>query len=153
MTERLRDQIAHLKAITPQLHAVTDDAERLVQLIEKFLGEECKLGLTAHVSFDQHEWPDGTESCSRLAYGRIDAQYRLMIYTADIDQSGEENHSNRTAWVNCTREVKLDTIQHIRGLLDAIAQRISSTIKRTQESTVMLRELLQGLGIAETEGK
>src|SRR5947209_6353375 len=114
MTERLRDQIAQLRAITPKLHAVTDEAARIVQVVESFLSDECRLGLTAHVNFDSHfHQRDGSDYLWRLEYGRIDGQFRLIVSEIDSDPSGEESCLSRTAWVNCTREVKLRTVEHI----------------------------------------
>jgi len=153
MTERLREQIAQLRAITPQLHAVTDEAARIVQLVESFLGDECKLGLHAHVNFDRHDFDDGSEFCRRLEYGRIDGQFRLIVSDVDTDPSGEESCRNRTPWVNCTREIKLRTVEYIPDLLAAISQRVAFTIKQTQDATVKVNELLRDLGIAGKEGQ
>lgn len=155
MPERLSDQIAQLRAITPRLHAVTDEAARIVQIVETFLGEECKLGLAAYYDFDHVDDRRGaTVFCRSLEYGRIDGQFRLLISEVDIDpETDERNSLSRTAWVNCTREMKLRSIEYIPDLLAAIGQKVRSTIKQTEEATVKVNALLQDLGIAGKEGK
>lgn len=156
MSERLSDQIAQLRAITPRLHAVTDEAARIVRIVETFLGEECKLGLAAHCDFDEVDDQRGAPiACKRLEYGRIDGQFRLIIAEIDIDVEAyeERTYLSRTAWVNCTREMKLRSIEYIPNLLAAINQKVKSTIKQTEEATVKVNALLQDLGIAGKEGK
>ncbi len=148
MTERLRDQIAQLRAITPQLHAVTDEAARIVHIVESFLGEECKLGLTACTDFD-HDFDNGFDFFHRLEYGRIDGQFRLIVYDVMRDPDGEESPRNRAAWINHTREVKLRTIEHIPDLLAKIGTKVQSTINQTRAATIKVGELLRDLGISE----
>jgi hypothetical protein len=140
--------------MAPRLHAVTDEAARIAQLVETFLGEECKLGLGASTDFDQHDDPrDGTEFCKRLAYGRIDGEFRLIVRAIRIDQSREEDCLSETAWANCTREVKLRSIEHIPDLLAAISKKVQFAIQQTEEATVKVNQLLQDLGIAGKEEK
>jgi hypothetical protein len=155
MTERLRDQIAQLRAITPRLHAVTDEAARIVQIVETFLGDECKLGLSAHVDFDHfHDQSGAPIFCRRLGYGRIDGQFRLIVSEIDIDSHEEEvTCTSRTAWVNCTREMKLRTIEFIPDLFAAIGEKVQSTIRQTEDAVVKVNALLQDLGIAGKGGK
>ena len=85
MTERLRDQIAQLRAMAPQLHAVTDEAARIVQLVESFLSEECKLGLSAYVVVERQDFDDGSDFTTRLEYGRSDNQFRLIVSDVESD--------------------------------------------------------------------
>jgi hypothetical protein len=153
MTHGLRDQIAQLRAITPQLHAITDEAALIVQKVEAFLGEECKLGLSAGLKFDQHDDGNTYEFYRRLDYTRIDNQFRLVVSEYEEYPSGDATQLSRSAWVNCTREMKLRTIEIIPDLLEVIGQTVQKTIKQTQAAALKVNELLHDLGIGEKEGK
>lgn len=47
----LRKEIAQLRALTPELNAVTENAMKIILAVEHFLTEECQLGLPVVVSF------------------------------------------------------------------------------------------------------
>lgn len=154
MTEHLRDRIAHLRAKAPRLHAVTDDAALIVRTVESFLGDECKFGLTAYVRFDSNfDERDRSEYCRRLEYGRIDGQFRLIVSEIETEESGEEHCLSRTVWANCTREMKLRTIELIPDLFAAIDKRVEAAIRQGESANITVNQLLRDLGIAGKEEK
>ena len=75
MTDELRRRMARLREIAPRVNAATDQASKLVALVEKFLVEELRIGVSAEVCYE--ELPAGNDEDNRalrirhaLAFGR-----------------------------------------------------------------------------------
>jgi hypothetical protein len=150
----LRQEISRLRALTPQLNAATDRAAKIVLAVERFLDEECQLGLSAHIDIDENDpeersWPAGT----RMEYGRWEGKFRLIVADFETYPDGDTNITNRLPWAACTRDRKLSTISLIPCLLRRIAARIESTIKHANSQAGDVEGYLKELGIELQEGR
>lgn len=152
----LRSRIAHLRSLTPELNAATDRATRLVQAVEHFLDEECRLGIPAYVEINTEDSNNGQfRSGNRLEYARWEGKFRLLVsdFWEDANDPEGPNITDRLPWVNCTRDRKLATIYGIPHLLDRIAKRVESTIRDANETSSTVESYLADLGVVVKEGK
>jgi hypothetical protein len=131
MTDVLRERMARLREIAPRLNSATDQASRLVAMVEKFLVDELHIGISAEstefnaASLGPDELARVRMLYQRLAFGRVGAAYRIHVVdeTVIVDDSGRRQESvarQATPWPSCGRETKLRAIDKLPELLDKI---------------------------------
>lgn len=147
MSETLREQIGRLRALAPELNAVTDKAALLIQAVEKFLDEDCKFGLSAHTVMTSEDLRhDGTEEMW-LEYTRVDGKFRICVSYVTCDPMGEYNFHSRTVWSSCPRELKLESVDHIPDLLKAVGRRVENTINSGKVAVETVDQFLQAMEV------
>src|SRR5262245_51046116 len=117
MTDELRRRMARLREIAPRLNVATDQASKLVAMVENFLADELHIGVSAEVSYE--ELPAGTDVEERplrtrnsLAFGRSGASFRIHVVreTVAVDDGASAQTilaQERILWPSCPRETKL----------------------------------------------
>jgi hypothetical protein len=133
MTDELQKRMLRLRQLAPRLNSATDQASRLVAMVEKFLVDELHIGISAESS-EFNSWSAGTDEdggarmiYQTLAFGRVGAGYRIHVVDemAIVDEEGRRQESVRkqsTPWPSCGREAKLRAIEKLPELLDKIIQ-------------------------------
>jgi hypothetical protein len=145
MTDELKRRMARLREIAPRLNAATDQASKLVAMVEKFLVEELRIGVSAEVGIE--EYPAGTDDEYRtltvrqaLAFGRGGGSFRIHVLreTIAVDDGGSARttlEQERILWPSCPRETKLKAFEKLPELLDRIieeAERLAGTSEATR---------------------
>jgi hypothetical protein len=144
MAESLRSQIARLRELAPRLNDVTDKANRLVQIVEKLLGEELSLGVSGSAVISDHA-QDGNRQTVRLLYSRYDGKFRLHIHDYTLLDDGQEFETN-TVWSSAARDVKLAAFQKIPDLLADITQKVEQAIEQTEGAGRTIQDLIAAIG-------
>jgi hypothetical protein len=145
MTDELKKRMARLRELAPRLNSATDQASRLVRMVEIFLVEELHIGISAESSAF-NSWSPGTDENGRarmirqtLAFGRVGAAYRIHVVDELIiadDENGRHHSVSKqvTPWPSCGRETKLRAVEMLPELLDRIIQetdRLAETAGKT----------------------
>ncbi|MEW4570102.1 hypothetical protein AB1L88_19730 [Tautonia sp. JC769] len=147
MTEPLRQQIARLRELAPELNEVTDKATRLVGVVEKFLNEELSLGIPCRVTVsDSWDPSDELRHCKDLHYGRFEGKFRLYVAEYTIYHDGEGDNYKETPWSSCPRDLKLASFQKIPDLLADLTKKVEQAIKETEGTGKTIQELLKAIG-------
>ena len=118
----------------PRLNSATDQASRLVAMVEKFLVEELHIGISAE-STEFNSWSAGKDEddiermiYQTLAFGRVGAGYRIHVAeeTVVVDDEGHRQGliaKQATPWPSCGRETKMKrAVEKLPELLDRIIQ-------------------------------
>jgi hypothetical protein len=133
MTDELKKRMARLRELAPRLNTATDQASRVVGMVEKFLVDELHIGVSAE-SAEFNRWSAGKDEdgnahmvCQKLAFGRVGAGYRIHVVDetaiADNESHPQELVSKQaTPWPSCGRETKMRAIEKLPELLDKIIQ-------------------------------
>jgi hypothetical protein len=133
MTDELKKRMARLRELAPRLNSATDQASRLVAMVEKFLVDELHIGITAE-STEFNSWSAGKDEDDNeqnvrqtLAFGRVGAAYRIHVVeeTVILDNDGRRQEligKQATPWPSCGRETKMRAIEKLPELLDKIIQ-------------------------------
>lgn len=145
MTEDIRQQVVRLRDLSPRLNRVTDDASRVVQAVEKFLNDECSIGIPARIRYKSVEDDNGCQEDYYLHYGRFDGKFRLFV-TESLTIQGSHDHATETAWSSCRRDVKLASFQAIPQLLQAISDQVEKAIQETEGASTTIAALLNAMG-------
>jgi hypothetical protein len=153
MTDELRRRMAKLREIAPRLNAATDQASKLVAMVEKFLVEELHIGVSAEVCYE--ELPAGTDDDDHalrirnsLAFGRVGGSFRIHVVRETV--AVEDGASARTTleqerilWPSCSRETKLKAFEKLPELLDKIIEE-AERLARTSEETRVKVDAMMG---------
>lgn len=157
MTDQLRKSIESIRRLSPELNKATDDAARVVSVVEKFLGEECGVGIEASKLVHTTN-PDETDVY--LEYRRHNGKFRLIITENVIlrdeegkpltDEYGEpkRHESSVVAWTEASRQQKLAAFAELPGLLDNIAQAVEQSISSTNASVAAVEQITASLSPA-----
>ena len=157
MTKELREKMERLRAVAPKLNAATDEAAKVVDEVERFLGE-LSLGVAASAPnpFRSESWKDedGARQYAadfRLAYGRCAGKLRIYVErdAYEVDDTGEwhrDIEKEAFVWSSRNRDEKLDAFAQLPALLDAIADRAESLTSKAAETAATVRGLLDGMG-------
>jgi hypothetical protein len=153
MTDELKKRMARLREIAPRLNNTTDQASKLVAMVEKFLAEELRIGLGAKTSefnaWDEGNTEDGESrrTIQNLAFGRVGAQYRIHVITEtgilDAARCWQETTQRvETLWPSCSRETKLKAFEKLPELLDAIIASAENLAKTADETASQVEEMI-----------
>jgi hypothetical protein len=145
MTDELKKRMQKLRAIAPRLNSATDQASRLVAMVEKFLVDDLHIGVSAVSSpfstrpagKDEHGNPLQVDQA--LAFGRVGGSYRIHVLnrTGSVDGDGrwrEITEKEEVLWPSCGRDTKLKAFEKLPELLDGIiseAERLASAADAT----------------------
>ena len=146
MTDELKEAIESLREISPKLNAATDDANRVVAMVEKFLGEECSIGVEAKVHIDEESLPDNESKDLWLHYCRIASKFQfaveVTVYNNGTDESRREYFGS---WSQAPRALRLRTFPRIPKLLKEISETAKTTTKKVEESGKAVESVLKAL--------
>jgi hypothetical protein len=153
MSDELKKRMARLREIAPQLNSATDQASKLVAMVEKLLVEELHIGISAE-STAFNDWPAGKDEGGHsrmvrqtLAFGRIGTGYRIHI----VDEMGIVDEEGRwrgivtkqtTPWPACGRETKLRAVEKLPDLLDQIITETERLAQTATESASKIGEMI-----------
>jgi len=153
MTDELKKRMARLREIAPRLNSATDQASRLVAMVEKSLVEELHIGISAESS-EFNSWPAGKDEDGNsqvlyqtLAFGRVGTAYRIHV----VDEMGIVDDEGcwqgaltrqETPWPACGRETKLRAVEKLPELLDKIINETERLAETADETTSRIGEMI-----------
>ena len=142
MADLLRLRLEHLQELSKQVNAAADEAGRIVQGVESYLGEVIHLGVCGSVLIDSDEDSDnGFREEYRLAYGRYGDKFRIyVIHSRLID--GSYDVYEETLWANCPRDIKLLAYNNLIPLLDELGKSLRNTLDQVKANNETLEALL-----------
>jgi hypothetical protein len=145
MADNLRPRLDRLQELSKTVNSRTDEAGRIVQGVEKYLGEVLHLGVRASVTIDKDE--DHYEQRlheKELVYGRHGDRFRIFVASANLI-GGEVDDYKETLWANCPRDVKLMAFNALPKLLDELVKGLEATLEQIQANSETIEGLLPGL--------
>ena len=157
MAQDVFEGLESLSAILPQLNTAMAEATAIVHAVDQFLAEELAVGpWVASRPFDSQRamGDDGRELLvtSHLACGRVAGKYRLHILNATIDKAENRDQftqivgEERTPWLSCSREVRLQSFAMLPELLSLLAAKINEIASQTTKTVETVREVLKSMG-------
>lgn len=157
MAQDLIEGLESLSAILPQLNSAIAEATAVVHAVDQFLAEELAVGpWVASRPFDTQRaiGEDGRELLitSHLACGRVAGKYRLHVLNATLDRpDGKDQFTQiigeeRTPWLSCTREVRLQSFSMLPEVLTLLANKVNEITTQTSRTVETVREVLRSMG-------
>jgi hypothetical protein len=140
MMSDLRQAVNKLRALSPQLNSAVGEADRVVALVERFLGHECHLGVEAEVPLKYNE---KGKPVTLLRYVAVSGVFRIALTNTD----GETRFVTRP-WIDCDRDEKLVSFSALPKLLIAVAKGVEQQIASTNTTATTVSQILAALGMA-----
>ena len=146
MDKDVRNGLAKLRSIAPELNAACDAATTVVRKLEKIL-TDLNLGISAETAeFERRiEDADGESSMLtyRLAFGRLGQKYQIHIREDLVyqDEPGGDLvwlRSEQLPWSSCPRDLRFLAFSALPQLVERIAGKA--------------HELVRGVEVIEPEG-
>jgi hypothetical protein len=153
MTDELKKRMGRLRAIAPRLNSATDQASKLVAMVEKFLVSELHIGIPASVAFDCCDEGEGDEgetlqAVRCLAFGRVGGVFRVHVaikHNVILDDEAETSITTGTdsvLWPSCDRETKLKAFEKLPELLDTITSEAERLAQTAEATRVKVQEMI-----------
>lgn len=157
MAQELYEGLESLSAILPQLNTAMAEATAVAHAVDQFLAEELPVGpWVASRPFDTQRaiGDDGRELLvtAHLACGRVAGKYRLHVLNATLDRpDGKEQFTQivgeeRTPWLSCSREVRLQSFAMLPEVLNLLAAKVTEITSQTTKTVETVRGLLRSMG-------
>lgn len=141
----------------PLLNSAIAEATGVVHAVDHFLTEELPVGpWVASRPFETQRaiGDDGRELLvtSHLACGRVAGKYRLHVLNVTLDRADGKDQftqivgEERTPWMTCSREMRLQSFAMLPELLTLLAGKINEIAVQTNRTVETVREVLNSLG-------
>lgn len=134
MPSPLNIALENLRDSSRELNSLTDQAAELVKRVEDFLNKKCSIGMSTYVEVDADAlgaW------VLYLAYERVDGRFRIAV---DFEYTDDSDEFQTTAWSDCSRHLKLKTMEHLPKLLTEIAENANEEVAQTREKVTSLTD-------------
>lgn len=142
MNSDLRHAINKLRALSPQLNSAVSEADRVVVLVERFLVEECCLGVEAEVPL---QYNDKGKAVTLLRYGPANGTFRITLTNTD-----GATHFVTRPWVECDRNERMVSFAALPKLLIAITKAVEHQIASTNSTSATVGQIMSALGMPAT---
>lgn len=136
--------INKLRALSPQLNAAVIEADRVVSLVERFLVEECNLGVEAEVPL---HYNDKGKAVTLLRYASINGTFRIAVTHTD-----GSTHFVTRPWSECDRNQRLVSFAALPKLLIAVAKSVEQQIASTTTTAGTVGQIISALGVSALAG-
>jgi hypothetical protein len=135
MADALGPRLRQLQELSKKLNSTADDVSKIVQSVESFLSDVCRLGIEASIVFHKEEFEPGEFLSQKvLCYGRYAKAYRLYVVEETFHMGTLESRSE-TLWANCPRDLKLTSYIRLPELLDDLIHRVQITLDMVEQNS------------------
>ena len=136
----LGQAIGKLRALSPQLNAAVEEADRVVRLVERFLAEECGLGVEAEIPL---HYNDKGKAVTLLRYASVNGAFRIAVTHTD-----GSTHFVTRPWCDCDRNQRLVSFTALPKLLIAVAKSVEQQIASTTNTAGTVGQIISALGVS-----
>ena len=137
MVNDLRQAVNKLRALAPQLNSAVEEATRVVQVVERFLAQECQLGVEADIPVTYN---DKGKAVLMMRYGPVDGAYHIALTHSDGDA-----RFVTCPWLKCDRAEKLASFPALPKLLMAVAKAVEQQITSTSATVATVSQIMSAL--------
>ena len=132
--------ITKLRSLSPQLNAAVIEADRVVALVERFLVEECGLGVEAEIPL---HYNDKGKAVTLLRYASINGTFRIAVTHTD-----GSTHFVTRPWSECDRNQRMVSFAALPKLLIAVAKSVENQIASTTSTAGTVGQIINALGVS-----
>jgi len=136
----LSQAINKLRSLSPQLNAAVIEADRVVSLVERFLVQECGLGVEAEVPL---HYNDKGKAVTLLRYASFNGSFRIAVTHTD-----GSTHFVTRPWSECDRNQRMISFAALPKLLIAVAKSVEHQIASTTSTAGTVGQIINALGVS-----
>lgn len=138
MNDELSASIEKLRETSTRLNQLTDEANYTVQALERFLSDECSIGVFASVIVKSGGSGSEYAGSQYLEYRRVGSKYRIAVVWGDESQDEAVK-----PWSDCSRDVKLESVQMLPELLLALSRNVDQQVEAAEKATESVSQVLK----------
>lgn len=167
MCKNLGERIALLRRVSCVLNEATDAANNAMGLVERFLHDECSIGLPVAVTVGAPRISSSSRGSGgvvlervALVYDRVDGRFRIGIRVERATQcssAGQRAESMEKhllqSWISSPRELKLRTFPELPRLLFTLAERakeLAGNVARVHTVAAEINDALKACQVVGT---
>jgi hypothetical protein len=129
----LRESLATIRKHAPTFNTLSDQVNEVVSKVERFLAEECSIGIQARVIV-----ATGDDGEVTLEYRRYERHFRIVV--VQTDPTGIEKMVQ--PWSECIRGLKIKAAHCLPKLVAEIADTIQQQFAETEAAANAVRDAL-----------
>ncbi len=159
MIDEYRHSVESIRKLAPTINDATDKAAKTVARVERFLNDECSLGLAAKYPVYSEALSGDRQRRRYLCYDRVDGKFRIAIedvlienVSVEEEDDGPNTRDNArhvresiTAWGSCPRGERLEAFATLGWLLEHIARRAKQVSADVSGAAELVDSIMEAL--------
>jgi hypothetical protein len=145
--DKIAVNFRELSSVASTLNSASDELTKVVTVLDEAL-RSLNIGITAWTTFTSYT-TDSAEDFDheQIGYCKLNGKWGIAIQRVWGDYNrGEAETEGPWHFGEAPREMRLNSVDKIPELIDALGQRASETAKKIQEKTQEVRELAGIIG-------
>jgi len=144
-----------LSGVSSSLNTASDELTRAVAVLDEAL-RKLNIGLTAWVIFAKivvEEYPEIYDS-QQIGYCKVNGTWGIALrHISGDEERGEHNEDGPWLFSDASREMRLQAVEKIPELIEALVKEASETTRKIQEKTKQVRDLADAIRQDTSENK
>ena len=137
-TASLSGSLRDLRESTTILNNLTENATQTIQEVERFIGDDCQLGIEARIPIGDY----GNASVE-MVYTRYTSAWRIALRFGN-----DAGIVSEKPWTDCSRDLKIWSIEHLPTLVMHLETLVAERIAAAEESLSYLDSIPKRTGEA-----
>ncbi len=142
MSDALQRAVQKMRSSTKSLNTITDEIAETIQQVESFLNQTCSAGVYASVNVKTTSYAQAPEEYLELVYCRLGSRFRIAVSEWwEVDPESRDIK----AWVECSRDIKLETAKKLPDLILEISKQIHKRIEEAKITSIAVSHVMSTL--------
>jgi hypothetical protein len=152
MSATLKEQLAELSELAPQVHATTDRVNALIARMEDVLVKDMAVGLHAETSaFEERALANKTRVVEHLSLGSIGDREQIHVVERTWGKDGGLVSEQQIPWSDCSRATRLKAIAVLPELVANLVADARKLMEEANETATRVSGWISGEEAAATE--
>jgi hypothetical protein len=144
----LNSSLNKLRKMAPELNKAADDAAKIVQDVEATL-TQLNIGIPAEADVSGVSKTKAVTEYVLLAYRRVKSNFRIAIvverHTEFVNSEGFQDSAEETVsetpWLECPRDLKLESFPKLPALLEAIIKNATEAKEKVEKAQETIKQI------------
>lgn len=139
--QKVQTHFQALSSIAPSLNQASKDLTQSVGILNVAL-QKLNIGLTVWVSFSYGLAEPPEYDCNQVGYAKVNGTWGIALRHIWGDES-RSDEAEEGPWLfnDAPRELRIQCVDKIPDVIDALGKKASDTVERIQQKTQQVREL------------
>jgi len=146
LTPRVQESFRQLSAAAANLNEASDRLGEYVALLDEAL-KKLNLGVSARVTINADEAPDGTFWSREIGYEKISGKWGIVLITVSGNSNlgPDEEEGDKWPFNEAPRWLRIEGAEKIPELLENLAKETASTIQTLQATTQTVKQVVSAV--------
>lgn len=147
--EKIQKHFQALSGIASSLNTASDELTKTVGALDEAL-KKLNIGLSVWVTFHDRSDKDSPElyDYDQIGYCKVNGTWGIAIQNVRGDASVDRHESEGWLFTDAPREMRVQAVDKIPELIEALSKRASETKKKIEEKTKQVKSLADAIKVA-----